>query len=54
MKQPRMMQTIRNGRRMPLDVDVIIFPGEERKIEGKFRNKRGNYNYNVREIVRLF
>lgn len=54
MKQARMMQTIRNGRRMPLDVDVIIFSVEKRKIrEGKGRNKRGNTKYNLREIVRL-
>lgn len=26
MKQPRIMQTIKNGRRIPLDAEVIIFP----------------------------
>lgn len=35
MKQPRMMQTIRNGRRMPLDVDVIIFQCREHSMESR-------------------
>ena len=30
-KQPRIMQTIRNGRRIPLDADVIIFSMKQKK-----------------------
>lgn len=33
MKQPRTMQTITNGRRMPLDADVIIFSVKQKERE---------------------
>ena len=31
MKQPRIMQTIKNGRRIPLDAEVIIFPVKQKR-----------------------
>jgi hypothetical protein len=50
MKQPRIMQTIKNGRRIPLDVDVIIFSMEQRKIvESKNRDKEKIINTAVNE-----
>lgn len=31
MKQPRITQTIKNGRRIPLDADVIVFSVKQKE-----------------------